>query len=133
MSSDAAQNQAQAGEEDQATASLPMPQVSLPSPRTKLDLATLLGVVGSLALIAAAIYMGKSDASFINYPSILMVILGTITATSISFTSDELSKAWSVFKKITDPACIRSFRFGEKPYLPVYYRPQKRRSGPKRL
>jgi chemotaxis protein MotA len=99
MTSDAVQAQTQQSEEDQATAALPMPQVNLPAPKTKLDLATLLGIVGSIALIAGAISMSKSDASFIDVPSILIVILGTMAATSISFTGDELARAWSVAKK----------------------------------
>ncbi|MCD8570232.1 MAG: MotA/TolQ/ExbB proton channel family protein [Alphaproteobacteria bacterium] len=101
MASDAAQDQAAAAqhEEDHATSALPMPQISLPAPKTKLDLATLLGVIGSVALIAGAISMSESDASFINLPSILIVILGTMAATSISFTGDELIKAWRVVRK----------------------------------
>lgn len=99
MASDAGQNQAQQTEEDQATSSLPMPQINLQAPRTKLDLATLLGIFGSIALIAAAISMSESNASFLDVPSILIVILGTIASTSISFTGDELVKAWAVFRK----------------------------------
>lgn len=63
-----------------------------------MDLATLLGIIGSLALIAGAISMSQSDASFIDVPSILIVILGTMAATSISFTGDELVKAGSVIR-----------------------------------
>lgn len=99
MTSDAAQNPAAQSEEDQATASLPLPQISIPAPKGRLDLATLLGICGSLALIAGAISMSQSDASFLDVPSILIVILGTMAATSISFTGDELVKAWSVIRK----------------------------------
>ena len=110
MTTDAAQATAQP-EEDQATASLPLPQISVPVPRTKMDLATLLGIIGSLALIAGAIFMSDSDASFINLPSILIVVLGTMAATSISFTGDELLKAGSVIRhslirRIYNPAAL---------------------------
>lgn len=100
MASDAVHTQSPQGEEELAHLSaMPMPQVSLPMPRTQLDLATILGMLGTFGLIGAAIAVSKSDASFIDLPSILLVILGTMAATSISFTGEELVKSWNVMKK----------------------------------
>lgn len=74
-----------------------------------LDLTTVLGLVLTFALIAVAIYIGKSDANFFNIPSVLIVILGTMTVTSISFSSEELLNAGKIlgnsfFRRIQKPS-----------------------------
>lgn len=43
-----------------------------------MDLATLLGILGALGIIASAIVMGGSAGTFVNIPSLLIVIGGTI-------------------------------------------------------
>lgn len=68
----------------------PEPDVRIRPPQVKPDLATILGLVFSLALIAGAISMGTSNANFLDIPSVLIVVLGTIAATTISYTGDEL-------------------------------------------
>lgn len=50
-----------------------------------MDLATLIGLVGTFGIIAAAIIIGGSAMVFINIPSLLIVILGTLTAVMIKF------------------------------------------------
>lgn len=72
--------------------------------KVSLDLTTVLGLVLTFALISVAIMIGKSDANFFNIPSFLIVILGTMTVTSISFSWEELLNAGkvignSLFKK----------------------------------
>lgn len=61
--------------------------------KVSLDLTTVIGLVMTFVLISVAIMIGQSDANFFNIPSFLIVILGTISVTSISFTWRELSNA----------------------------------------
>lgn len=64
--------------------------------KVALDMNTVLGLVLTFVLISIAIYIGKSDANFFNIPSFLIVILGTISVTSISFSWEEFSGAGKV-------------------------------------
>lgn len=86
---------------------VPLPNVRLQRTSFRLDLATILGVFFSLALITIAINMSDSTASFLDIPSILIVILGTMAATSIAFTGSEISRAGRV---ISHSMMRRSFR-----------------------
>lgn len=65
-------------------------------PVRRLDLSTVLGIVLSLALISGAISMGSGNANFLDIPSIMIVVLGTITATSIAFTGSEMRRAMKI-------------------------------------
>lgn len=89
MSSDAAQE----------AESVSVPDIKLDPPETKIDLATIVGLVSALGMIIAAIAMGQSDANFFNGPSFMIVILGTMAATAISFTGEELGRAGSILAK----------------------------------
>lgn len=77
--------------------SAPLPNVSVPQATTNVDVVTILGLLLTFAFIAVAIMMGNSDASFFDLPSVLIVVLGTVTATCVSYTGDELRKSSSVF------------------------------------
>lgn len=48
-----------------------------------MDLATVIGILLSIALVAAAIFMGGSPIMFVNGPSLLVVVGGTIGATLV--------------------------------------------------
>lgn len=65
----------------------------------KMDLATLLGLIAALALIAVAIVMNGSPLAFVDVPAILMVVLGTFAVTAISYTGDELREAQPSFRQ----------------------------------
>lgn len=70
---------------------------------------TVFGLGLTFALISVAILIGKSDANFFNIPSFMIVILGTMTVTSISFSWQELKNAGniignSLFYKRTSPS-----------------------------
>ena len=67
--------------------------------KTSVDLATILGLVGAFALIGAAMVLGGSPGSFIDVPSILIVIGGTIAVTMISFSISDMVKAAMVVTK----------------------------------
>jgi len=98
------------GTEDQdgAAAAAQNVTIKLAATPTVFDFATLLGLVFSIGLIAIAIYIGQSNANFFNLPSILMVILGTITVTTVSYSSSEMAMTARIikktfFKKLYDP------------------------------
>lgn len=61
-----------------------------------IDVATLGGVVGAFAVIAAAMILGGSPGSFVDIPAILIVLGGTFLVTTVSFTLDEVARAQSV-------------------------------------
>lgn len=67
-------------------------------PRKKMDMATLFGLALTVMLISAALFLTGSVSSFYDLPSVLMVIIGTFTITSISYSGDELKKGYQVVK-----------------------------------
>lgn len=81
------------------TDNTPLPVVKIPPPISSPDLATILGLSGSLIFIGGAILMGASNANFVDIPSVLIVVLGTIAATSTSYSVEELKQAGAVVKK----------------------------------
>jgi len=62
----------------------------------RLDLATLLGVVGAFAVIGLAMILGGSPQSFVDIPALLIVFGGTFLVTTISFTLKEVVRAQRV-------------------------------------
>ncbi len=95
--------------EAQSGSAGPLPKVTIEVPYTKIDLATILGLIFTFGFIAGAILIGKSNANFFNVPSLMIVLFGTMTATAISYTGDELARAWkiiakSMFRQIQDPS-----------------------------
>jgi chemotaxis protein MotA len=49
------------------------------------DLATLIGLIGGMITVAAAIALGGSVMTFVNAPSLVIVVVGTILVTLIKF------------------------------------------------
>lgn len=70
--------------------------IQISKSKTSLDLTTVIGLVSTFVLISVAILIGNSDANFFNLPSFLIVILGTIAVTSISYTWEEISNAGKI-------------------------------------
>lgn len=70
--------------------------VRIERPRTGADLTTIFGLILTFALIAWGIAIGQSDANFFNLPSVLIVVLGTLTVTAVSYSWEELKKAGGV-------------------------------------
>ena len=92
----------------QQAATGPDPVVKIRPTHVAPDLATILGLVLSLALIFYATTMGNSEASFFDLPSVFIVILGTITATSIAYTGEELRElpgilGSALFRRVHEP------------------------------
>jgi chemotaxis protein MotA len=65
----------------------------------KMDLATLLGLIAALALIGIAITLNGSPLAFVDLPATLLVILGTVAVTVISYTGEELREASPTFRQ----------------------------------
>jgi len=64
-----------------------------------MDLSTVIGIVAAFALMLSAIMMGGSIFLFINVPSIVIVIGGTLGATLVHYPFKNVFGAFSVFKK----------------------------------
>lgn len=80
------------------------------APQTGVDLTTVLGLIFALGLIATAILIGQ-NANFFDVPSVLIVFLGTIAVTSVSYSGEELRKmvdilGQSFIKKTYKPATL---------------------------
>ncbi len=87
------------------------PVVRLRPPSSKPDLFTIFGIVSAVGLIAGAIAYGQSNASFLDIPSIMIVILGTFAATCISYTGEEMGNVFGILgstmiRKIRKPSVI---------------------------
>jgi chemotaxis protein MotA len=61
-----------------------------------MDLATLLGLVGALGVVMAAVITGGSPIIFVNIPSILIVLAGTALVVMIKFTLGQFFGAFRV-------------------------------------
>ncbi|NCC23053.1 MAG: biopolymer transporter ExbB [Alphaproteobacteria bacterium] len=89
---DAATNMADAGQEGQEKVA-----ISILPPKKRIDLATVLGLVFAIGLIAVAIYIGHSKANFFNVPSLMIVVFGTMAVTSVSYSGDDLRRLGAIF------------------------------------
>lgn len=65
-----------------------------------MDFATLIGIVSAFGLIISAIISGSGINVFINIPSILIVVGGTIGATLINYTIGEIISVFKVLKNV---------------------------------
>jgi len=63
-----------------------------------MDIATLVGIVLSFALVFSAIMMGGSISIFINIPSVMIVVGGTLGATMINYPLPDILKVTKVVK-----------------------------------
>ncbi len=64
-----------------------------------MDLATLIGLVGAFATVAAAIVLGGSPGAFVDVNSLIIVILGTILVTMMKFSLGQFLSAAKVAVK----------------------------------
>ena len=60
------------------------------------DFATIIGILIAFALIVTAIFLGGSPGSFINVPSVLIVVGGTFAVTTVCFSLSEMVRTGSV-------------------------------------
>ncbi|MDY0870564.1 motility protein A [Dongia rigui] len=57
------------------------------------DMATALGLIGALALIVIAIFLGGNWLAFVDVPSVLIVVCGTFAITTVSYSMTEIMQA----------------------------------------
>ena len=67
--------------------------------KSSTDIATIIGLIGGFGLVIAAIVTGGSPGSFINIPSVLIVIGGTLCVTMICFSLQEMGRTAKVIVK----------------------------------
>ncbi len=63
-----------------------------------MDIATLVGIVSAFALVLSAILMGGSLGLFVNIPSVLIVVGGSLGATMINYPLPDMLKVVNVVK-----------------------------------
>lgn len=61
-----------------------------------MDLATLLGLVGAIGIVLAAMFFGGSALVFVNVPSMLIVLGGTFTVVMVKFSMSQFFGAFKV-------------------------------------
>lgn len=90
------------------------------APRSGVDAATVVGLACGIGLISAAIYLGGSPGSFINLPSILIVIGGTLAVTTMCFSFQDMfhavkviSKAFTYTRREPEDAAIQVLQISE--------------------
>ncbi|MCP4354970.1 MAG: flagellar motor protein MotA [Proteobacteria bacterium] len=64
-----------------------------------MDIATVLGLLGGFGLVVGAIFLGGSLGAFIDIPSVLIVVAGTLMVTTISYSLQEMIKAQGLYMK----------------------------------
>ena len=85
--------------------------ITIRKPKRYIDFATIFGLIFALGLIATAIMIGQSNANFFNASAMFIVIFGTMAVTSVSYTGEELGKAWKIIadsfrRHVQDPATV---------------------------
>ncbi len=65
-----------------------------------MDIATLVGIVVAGGLVISSILMGGSAAWFINYPSLMIVVGGTMGATLLAYPLSDVLSVFGVVKNV---------------------------------
>ncbi|MCW5700493.1 MAG: MotA/TolQ/ExbB proton channel family protein [Rhodospirillales bacterium] len=89
--------------------------------KSKVDRATALGLLCGFAMITLAVIFGGSPASFLNAPSLLIVLGGTLSVVTICFSLGEVANtvravAQALFHNVRDPsdAAVQVLRLAER-------------------
>lgn len=89
--------------------------------RPRYDMATVLGLGGGLLLLVLAVLLGGSPGAFFDFPSVLIVLGGTLAVTTVCFSLPEMARTATVLRKTVlqgtrDPshAAIRVIRLAEQ-------------------
>lgn len=88
-----------------------VPSLKIIPPARHYDLTTYAGLALSLALILAAMIYGGQAQAFFNWPSVFIVVFGTLAVTAISYSGKELRNSMSVLgssfvKDVRKPSLI---------------------------
>jgi chemotaxis protein MotA len=63
---------------------------------TRPDYTTIFGLTGAIFIICTVVVLGHSNANFFDFPAFLIVVFGTMAATAVSYTWDELRAVPSI-------------------------------------
>src|SRR5690606_4663590 len=79
--------------------------------------ATMAGLLGAVTMIVGAIVLGGAPKSFIDLPSVLIVLGGTLAVTTMSFSIAEVSRAQqamlrALVRRPADPAAAAEQMLG---------------------
>ena len=92
----------------------------VPPSGTTMDGALVVGLISAFVLIGAAIALGDSLNSFIDFPSVLIVLLGTFAVTMVSFSVGEVFSVIPLLLRTVFPparnaqrACERAMNLAE--------------------
>jgi len=72
------------------------PNVKIIAAKSRVDIATIIGLIGTLSLIGMALVLGGNVGSFLNLNAALIVVGGTIAVTIMSYSLGEVAKAGKV-------------------------------------
>ena len=72
-----------------------------------MDFGTFLGLASGIALVLGAIFMGGSLMEFINMPSIMIVVGGTVASACVAYPLEEVFQAFSAMMQIFSSRKVR--------------------------
>lgn len=76
-----------------------------------MDKSTLIGIVAGLGLVATSMLMGSGISSFIDIPSLLIVLGGTVAATLVNFPMSDVVGVMKVTQKVLKEEVISSQKY----------------------
>ena len=77
----------------------PSPVIAIQLPQRRMDKSTIFGLLLANAFVVVAIAMGGSLKAFIDWPSIMIVLFGTMAVTAVSYTGPEFFGTLKVMGK----------------------------------
>jgi len=72
-----------------------------------MDLATFLGLTSGIAMVLGAIFMGGTLMQFINVPSMMIVVGGTLASACVAYPFEEVFQAFSAMMQIFSSRKVR--------------------------
>ncbi len=79
-----------------------------------MDKGTIIGIVSGLGLTAVSMLMGGGIGPFIDIPSLVMVVGGTIAATLVNFKFEDVMGLGKVFKKVMNEEAMTPEKYIEQ-------------------
>ncbi|MFC1673421.1 motility protein A [Pseudomonadota bacterium] len=73
--------------------------IQITKAKSAMDIATLIGLIGGFGLVIAAILTGSGPETFVNLPSVMIVIGGTLCITTMCFSVSDMMRTVKVIMK----------------------------------
>jgi chemotaxis protein MotA len=84
-------------------------------PRPAANASAITGIIGGIAILTVAVVATASEpASFLNLPSAVLVIGGTLSATLITYSLEDLRRAWARFASLLRRETVVDYRDAER-------------------